>query len=295
MTEARLSIDEKDDDGFEVWATPTLFMTISDGQVFQFRDANTPKRLGIRSRMHPFDDMADRDHLLDLAPHFDGRDIRDESMWEKRIGPALDRFLRQHVHPAVPIELRQDVHLSIAFAAGRVFDTRGSQITLSQSTFSDGFITWKPNVQEPWQGPLWKAHEISKAPETGTDLAIAVGVVRDIAAPVEQYIDHELNGRITRLVSLTPEPEPSNTAIQSADHALALAQEIKRRIEQRPPIEESGVLHLFPAAPVGLFFYLGMLSRGFGAIQLYEFDFETDGRKTYRPSMLIRSELGGRR
>src|SRR5262249_20878955 len=57
------------------------------------RDRN-PVTIGVRSFMHPIDDLDARcDKALDLVPHFDGRFIRDELAWNTTLFPALRDFV----------------------------------------------------------------------------------------------------------------------------------------------------------------------------------------------------------
>ncbi|NJL27229.1 MAG: SAVED domain-containing protein [Thermoanaerobaculia bacterium] len=64
--------------------------------------------------------------MLDLVPHFEGREIRNAADWADRIDPDLRQFFRQHAQSRRPLVLRMDAHLTICFVAGRAIDTRGS-------------------------------------------------------------------------------------------------------------------------------------------------------------------------
>lgn len=289
VTTARFAIDDTDE-LFTEWAIPALFMSSSDGRLLEMLPDQAPIRLGIRTRLHPIDKLDDDcDHLLDLAPHFRGRQILDPDDWNDEIEPYIVHFLRQNATTQRPVTLRMDAHLSAIFAAGRVVNTRGVDVTFRQGLPVGGFQDWHPDWRTDWDGPLWNEETIRRS-EDGHEMALGVGIVRDIANPVGRYLDGDPSAAVGRLVSLTPSPEPSNTAVKGADHAWALAQAVKRLVESRDAEEEAGVLHLFLATPGALAFYLGQLSRGWGEIQLYEWEFGNPGSKTYLPSLRIASD-----
>ncbi|MCP4655366.1 MAG: CHAT domain-containing protein [bacterium] len=295
ITAARLDIDDTED-LFWHWATPALFMSSLDGRIFQFSGAMAPKRLGVRTRHHPFDKLEDEcDHVLDLVPFFEGRPIRDPEDWEDKVLPYLDSFLRQHVRTRRSLILRLDTHLTVSFAAGRLIDTRGVDVTIRQALPSSGFIDWNVDFDRPWDGPLWKICDLDLPESAGNEVALAIGITSDATAPVERYVKRHLANRVGRILAATIDPVPSNTSVRNADHALALAQDLKRRIEARTEEEQAGPLHLFFATPGTFAFFLGQLSRGFGEIQLYEWEFEKRGSREYSPSLRIVPEEGGRR
>ena len=53
-----------------------------------------PVTVGVRSFMHPIDDLEARcNQTLNLVPHFDGRFIRDEQAWNDKLFPDLRSFM----------------------------------------------------------------------------------------------------------------------------------------------------------------------------------------------------------
>ena len=299
VASARLDIDDTDE-LFEQWSIPAFFTSSLDGRIFKFGGAEKekdmePKRLGIRSRKHPFGKLEDEcEHVLELLPFFEGRPIRDPADWSDQVVPYIDSFLRQHVHTARPLVLRFDAHLTISFAAGWLIDTRGVDVTILQALMSGGFHDWRFDPGEPYGGSLWKVRRKPRDGVDGRDVAIAVGITNDNLEPVERYVDRHLGDRIGHILAVTPEAGPGNDALRSANHAFALAQELKRLIDQRTEAEEAGALHLFFAAPGVFTFYLGQLARGFGEIQLYEWEFEKRGSRNYTASLYLAPEEGGR-
>lgn len=306
VAEARMAIDEQDQ-LFEEWKTPVLFLSAPDGKIFDFAQpwrqpcigltpsSPTPLRLAIRTRRHPFDDLStDCDHLLDLLPSFDGRAIRRVEDWRSTVQTAVDCFLRKYATTRRPIELRLDTHLSVAFCAGYSLDTRGVTLTLRQATMG-GFQDWRYDPSASYDGPLCQ-HNSEKGPASeGHDVAISVGIVNETVDDVRRYVEKNLSDRVGRLICARALPEPGNTAVRGANHAFALAEELKRQVVARTADEKAGVLHLFLAVPGSFAFYVGQLARGFGEVQLYEFEFENPGSRNYVPSLRIVPEKGGRR
>lgn len=294
-TAARLAIDDTDE-MFEQWAAPALFMSSDDGMVFQFSgDRIKPKSLGVRTRAHPFDNLDEEcEHVLDLVPFFDGRTIREPDDWRDKVVPFLDHFLCKHVRTRRPLALRIDAHLTVSFAAGYLIDTRGVDVTIRQALPVGGFRDWRVDFDQPYEGPLWAKREVSRT-EAGNEVAVAIGITNDNLGHVESYVKRRLNDRVGRILAVVPDDESGNTSIRDANHAFALAQELKRMIDQRSQEEQEGPLHLFLAAPGSFTFFLGQLLRGQGEIQLYEWEFENRGSRNYTPSLLLATELGGRR
>lgn len=299
VDQARLAIDETEED-FHQWSAPALFMSSHDGRLFQWSGSDDPrtmqpKRLGIKSRDHPFGELEEAsEHVLDLVPHFEGRQIRNAADWADKIDPDLRQFFRQHVHNRRPLVLRMDAHLTICFVAGRAIDTRGVDVTILQGG-ANGFEPWSHDRHYRHQGPLWKVSEVERAGAAGREIAVAVGVLKKNLADVERYVGRHLAERVSKVLVVEAEPEPSTTVVDDGNHAFALAQALKALIDGRDAAEQAGDLHLFIASPGVFAFYLGQLSRGFGTLQLYEFEFEEGGERNYVPSLRIVPEKGGRR
>jgi hypothetical protein len=62
---------------------------------------------------------------------------------------------------------------------------------------------------------------------------------------------------------------------------------VSHKIRSRTVRERKGVLHLFSAAPNAFLFFLGQLSRGFGRVQLYEYDFDRNIPGAYSLSIQL--------
>ncbi|MCP4659181.1 MAG: SAVED domain-containing protein [bacterium] len=130
----------------------------------------------------------DPNHVLDLVPFFEGRPIREPEDWEDKVLPYLHSFLRQHVRTRRSLILRLDAHLTVSFAAGRLIDTRGVDVTIRQALPSSGFIDWNVDFDRPWDGPLWKICDLDLPESAGNEVALAIGITSDATAPVERYV-----------------------------------------------------------------------------------------------------------
>ncbi len=81
--------------------------------------------------------------------------------------------------------------------------------------------------------------------------------------------------------------------MRDATHGWRLAGELAQRMRaERAAGERGSTLHLFSAAPVGLMFFLGRLSRGFGRCVLYEYDLESGALGAYSPSLVFPPPTG---
>jgi hypothetical protein len=290
---ARREVDERNE-CFEEWNVPVLYLAAANGVIFehsapsnhlgQTAGANGQPnclRLAVRSFHHPFDSLWDGcDRLLDLAPAFDGRRIRDKKDWGETVQPKLEAFLRRHVTAQRPLELRLDAHLSIAFAAGYTLETRGIKVTLRQATLN-GFTDWQSGSGETSADNTWII-ETEKRKAEKDDVVLAVGVTHDNAEDVERHIKRRLKSQ-ARLFIRAKTQRTGRGAILDGAHAFVLADTLVQDLRQRLDPQRRSRIHLFLAVPAGFAFFLGQLSHDLGRIRLYEFGYEGDRR--YRRSI----------
>lgn len=117
---------------------------------------------------------------------------------------------------------------------------------------------------------------------------LIVNVTHDITNQVEEYLldeNIEVNRKIICKLS-----GQCNSAITNGEHAQQLSDEISKVLTQRTREERLGRLHVFISAPIGFVYYLGSVSRGFGKIVLYEYDYEQNITGTYSPSIMFPNE-----
>ncbi len=141
------------------------------------------------------------------------------------------------------------------------------------------------DVGEIPPGPLWTVEESNLGSPDG-DVAVAIGVTRPVLGDVEHYLRSK-GIPVGRLISLTLPENFNHRAVKSGAHAAALAQDLSNRLDLRSPAEKCRKLHILGSAPNAFFLYLGRKARGFGEIQLYEYDLEKTGHKGYQPSLCL--------
>ena len=254
-----------------------------------------PKRIPVciksftRNSDHP---DAASEKTLDLCSVFEGRKIRPEFTWSKNIVDSLISFLTTATNHTERFKLYLETHASIAFAAGRLFDSKsGVDIVPVQKTRTNGSEVWElsGNTQDNFSDWMVQIEQIN---DEVSNTVLILNITRDIRSDVEHYIvDSGL--RVGRLITCSlPNDGGTNWAIRDGDHAAFLANRIYTVLACRTISERRGYLHIFSAAPNGFMFYLGTVSRGFGKIILYEYDFEQADTCTYSPSVIFDS-LGG--
>jgi hypothetical protein len=251
------------------------------------RQANG-KDVGIRSFVKWTEHMEDRtEAMLCLVRHFDGRHIRQARLWDTAVFSELSAFTAREAQGAQPVTMQMDVHGSVAFAAGYCLDAKATtNVAIVQRT-NVGTVVWPACAPGgAASAHLWECTDIACGGK-GNDVVLALSVTHDIAADVQYYIER-CSGSAGRMLHLRILPGISATAIRDGPHATSLAQEVVARVRaSRTMAERGGVLHIFAAAPNGLLFRIGQLSRSLGRLQLYEYDFDTVAPGAYQPSMVL--------
>lgn len=299
ITEMRL---RRRPDGDE-WATPVLFLSSRNGKLFDvdpaakpptgpvLRPEGEPVRLGVRSIDGWGKDMEAQNHkLLDLTEYFEDRFIKQQPWWQEKVFPRLRRFLSTNADETRPLVLDFAAHSSIAFAAGWVLEAKsGLDVHVRQRTQGELVLEWHPKDHQQCPvpaGPLWLDEPDLELASDRPDVAVALSVSRpDVDLHVEDYVRRK-ELPVGRILRATIAPAPGQLSVKGGAHSLLLAQELVSRIQKRRPHERNGTCHLFCAAPNGLVFFLGQLSRSFGRIVLYEHPFGAqDAFGKYQPSI----------
>lgn len=291
------------------WVTPVLFLKAEDGRLVKPRPkaprrrktvarrvdrdgAEPPQRIhfGVRSVLSWGERMGeeiDSDHLLDLDSSFDGRAIIDPEWWQTRVFPDLQDFLARVGRERRPVLLDFAAHQSIAFAAGWCLDAKsGVDVSVRQRGLRGSF-EWHPNDGTEPDRPLWQPPNDRIVHPAASDVALAVAITHpNVVDDVDSWSESQ-QPPLQRIIRAVIAPEPGDTSVLGGAHALALAQKLALRARTRTSEERSGRLHILGAAPNAFFFYLGQLSRSFGPITLYEFNFDRPELREYRPSILF--------
>ena len=95
-------------------------------RIFLIADEYSPKRISIavtsfpRGAVH----LEDRAMCLSLVDKFDGRNLKNGYDWNNDIYPMLRDFLISNTKNVHAYQVFLDAHASLAFAAGRVLDSK---------------------------------------------------------------------------------------------------------------------------------------------------------------------------
>lgn len=296
-------------------ATPVLYLHATHGRLFAPADEAhpgpepqrapepappsrpQPLRVGVRSFFGELtepggppefgwaDSMRDEmDRFLPLESNFRGRSIEEASLWRDAVYPVLVEFLAGLRRERQPIELHLAAHQTVAFAAGYVLEVKsGLDITVVQRTRSQPPIRMHPRGEWAPDHALWADRGETPGEEGAPDIAVAVSISRGVIPKVEEYLG-EAGLSVSRILRATIYPRVGQDTVVNGDHAMLLADDLARRIEERRPGERNGRVHLFYSGPNAVLFYLGQLARNFGSVQLYEFPFGRPGG-LYIPSL----------
>lgn len=223
----------------------------------------------------------DTESCLSLINKFDGRNIKGEYDWNKDIYTNLEEFLRANTCNKHAYQIFLDTHASIAFAAGRIFNSKsGINVFPIQKSSTNGTVLWDVKQSTERKYVNWDiSHE--KFNENQYDSALVLNVTRNIYDDVVKFIK-ENNLSIGRIMNCTlSDVGATNFSIEDGTHADALANSVYRAIAKRSTVERQATLHIFAAAPNAFMFFLGQNSVGFGKCILYEYDFEQMYSCTY--------------
>src|SRR5690606_30466191 len=188
-------------------------------------------------------------------PDFDERYIRDEADWASRLYPQLKAFLLRAVDETDRPRLVLDAHVTLAFAAGSVLNTKiGRIIELEQRTPARQI--WASDDAEP--DPSWPAMAFEEIiiDAARPELAVAVAATHAIGRDVQAYIAASLPS-VGRLLVATPTAGPGQASVRGGRHASDLAATIAAQTKSHGSATPGATTHLFMAGPNALSFYLG--------------------------------------
>jgi len=244
--------------------------------------------VGVRSFIRWAEGMEqETDHLLGLEGYFDGRKIKDLDLWRTAVYPELEGFLVNTMRERRLYHLHLSAHVSVAFASGYVLDPKSGVDVAPVQRTPFGSELWRPEVRgAEAEDELW-GFDQAALNRAGKDVAVAVSATHPVLNDVRAYADRKLP-ELGRILSFTVLPSPGHDSVRDAMHGWRLAGELAQRVRaERTAGERGATLHLFAAAPVGLMFFLGRLSRGFGRCVLYEYDLESGAPGAYSPPLVF--------
>lgn len=242
--------------------------------------------VGIRSFHRRAENMQDETKkMLCLLKFFNGRYIKSDFHWNKDIFNELDDFTKTLI-PQNKYRLHIDAHLSIGFVAGYLLDSKtGINICPVQKT-AKGIEDWCLEEDSDIKY-VELENEIIILSEDKKDVALVLGLTHNILTDVKKYIENEQMG-ISKIITCSLGEHSGPDSIQDGKHAKKLANNISNILKERRDMEEKrNTLHIFGACPVSFIFYLGKLSRSFGKVILYEYDFEGFENGTYSQSFTL--------
>lgn len=256
-------------------------------RIFLVADKYSPKRIsiGIKSFVRGAENLEDTTRCLSLIDKFDGRKIKDGYDWNNDVFQKLKGFLTANTNNEHAYQIFLDTHASVAFAAGRVLDSKsGINAFPMQKSSTSGTVLWDVKLSQKRDYSNWViSHEMFD--ESQYDSALILNVTRKIYNDALEFIK-DSNLSIGHIINCTPSKVgATNFSIEDGNHAAALANSVYDAIVQRTTVERRATLHIFASAPNAFMFFLGQNSLGFGKCVLYEYDFEQRDSCSYSQSI----------
>jgi len=265
-----------------------VFIGELEKRIYMVADKCEPKRinLGIRSFARSSEKLDDATiNTFCLLEKFEDRYLKEQYSWDEDIFKCLQEFLLSTTCDKEAYQISLDTHASIAFAAGRILDSKsGINIFPVQKTATNGSIFWNVKISNKRVYPDWvvKSEQIDN---NKFDVALVLNVTKGINEAVVEYIN-EMELPIGRIIDCSLEADgATNVSIKDGTHAFRLADSIYNAVTKRTLSERRATLHIFASAPNAFMFFLGKCSWGFGKCILYEYDFNQSRCCTYIPSI----------
>lgn len=154
-------------------------------------DKYFPKRIpiGVKSFTRAVGRLEeDVDKCLSFVDKFADRKLKDEYDWNGDIYRNLKEFLLTNTSNRHAYQILMDAHISIAFAAGRILDSKsGVNIFPVQKSSTNGTVLWDVKLSSKKDYAKWEIlHE--RFNENQYDSALVLNVSRDIYNDVVKFI-----------------------------------------------------------------------------------------------------------
>ncbi|MEW8050409.1 MAG: SAVED domain-containing protein [Candidatus Thiodiazotropha sp.] len=247
----------------------------------------SPPTFGVRSFMHPIDNLDERcDQILNLVPFFDGRYIHEPSDWKGRVLPELRDFLRGAAHSSDQLRLILDAHVSLAFAAGTILNVKsGKRIEIEQRGHGRAFWS-REDLPADGDWPQLQIEEEDCGGDGG-GISVALSLTHDVSPAVRAFVVDELP-EVSRIIHCKPETGVSQNSVRCGHHAWMIAESLTQHVKA---LRQSGLrlspVHIFMAGPNGLAFFLGQHQQVMGQVTVYEWDFEGQRGGGYSPGVRL--------
>lgn len=256
-------------------------------RIFMVADKYSPKRISIsiQSFTRGTVMLEDITKCLSFIEMFEERNLKSKYDWNNDIYEVMKKFLLTNTNNKDAYKIYLDTHISLAFAAGRVLDSKsGINVFPMQKSATNGIELWDVKLSSQRNNSNWDiSHEIFD--ESQLDSVLILNVTHPIYNDVVRYIK-EKNLSVRRIINCTPNKVgATNFSIEDGNHAADLANSVCSAIAERSIEERRATLHIFASAPSAFMFFLGQNSRGFGKCVLYEYDYEQRGSCSYSKSI----------
>ncbi|MBT2639371.1 SAVED domain-containing protein [Bacillus sp. ISL-39] len=243
------------------------------------------KPVGIRSFSRRAENMEnDTTAMICFQDYFNGRYLKDEYCWNENIKRIIEDFTLQSLQEGHSYCIYLDTHSAIAFTAGHYLDPKSGLSIVPVQKGLKGREIWRPNQHtRKEEYSLWEVenHLIN---ENGEDIVIIIEMTHSAYEDVKSYID-ENKVNVKSIIRFYFESGPSFNTIQDGIHALILANELSNKLNNLEKGDRRKPYHFFGSGPNGFWFFLGQLSKNFGSLTLYEYDFEVT--KDYIPTIQL--------
>ncbi|MFT3980628.1 MAG: SAVED domain-containing protein [Ferruginibacter sp.] len=227
------------------------------------------------------------DVSIDWTTHFDRstKKVPDQIQWNNDLIPQLVNAKKELATKSTnrQILFRGQCALSTSIALGMIFPEIGNWT----------FELMQPPMTDPWRSDAEKIKDYkltvkeiipkNNIPKNSSEIALAFSITGKAVPDVSEYFDSNAIP-LKRIISIEPEQEPGNFAIQNDSEAVSLAAAAKDLIKQMITKYRATKTHLFYFGPAGLAVFLGQKLTSVGQIQLYEFQ-----NPGYKPSCLLKS------
>lgn len=223
--------------------------------------------------------------VLNLLDYFNGKSLKQGSTWNGDILPSVETFFSLSTDQKSAYKILLDTHSSIAFAAGRICDSKsGIDILPIQKTGAGGQQLWELDTFGAEAYPKLEIRH-SRTSYDSTDTVLIISITHNIENDVYDFIESQ-NIPFGRTISCAwGDQDATSFSVKNGTHAYILAHSIYAALAGRTTVERKATLHIFASAPNAFMFFLGKLSHGFGKCKLYEYDFELKGSGSYTTSI----------
>lgn len=185
-------------------------------------------RLGIRTRVEWGEEMGDQcAAVLPLEDQFQRRWLEPGCTWGD-VYPRVRDFVRAHTRDGQRKLLEVAGPISVAFAAGHAVPTRDGRAIFPLQRRPGGIDLWEAVGGDPSAGG-WQVHQDAQTGTGGSDIAIGLGVSREVWPSMAEYVQRALP-EVGRLIEFHPPGGPSHASVRDAGHARHLAEDAEQRL-----------------------------------------------------------------